>query len=131
MQKVYILGILGGTLLILSEIFPLHSEYSAFDLIWLQDIIYWFPLCGGILILGGALFGLIFIERQIPTVLLQFSGLTITLLFLIEYLHLNWKFLNNAQMGLYLLIIGISITFLEIIWALLVKVDSSQRTSVN
>ncbi len=117
--------------IIAAEILPWHSGFTGFELIWLQSFTYWFPLFGGVFVLVGVLMGFLKPKRQITTVLFQFAGLSLVLIFLVDYLQNNWQFLSNAQAGFYCLIIGISIVFLEIIGALLVKQDSSPQNSVN
>ncbi len=120
-RNVYICGIIGAFLIIIAEILPWHSGYSGFDLIWLQSFTYWFPLFGGFIVLIGTILGLLRPKRQTGPVLFQFSGLSLVLIFLVDYLQNNWQFLSNVQAGFYSLIVGISIVFLEIIGALMVK----------
>ncbi len=120
-RNVDICGIVGAFSIIIAEILPWHSGYTGFDLIWLQSFTYWFPLFGGIFVLVGAILGLLMPKRQIAPVLFQFSGLSLVLIFLVDYLQMNWQFLSNVQAGLYSLIIGISIVFLEIIAGLIAK----------
>ncbi len=124
-RNVYICGFIGAILIILAEILPWHSGYIGFELIWLQSFTYSFPLFGGIFVLVGAIIGLLAPKRQIAPVLFQFSGLSLVLLFLLDYLQINWEFLDNAQTGFYSLIVGIAIVFLEIIAALMVKLPPS------
>ncbi len=126
-RNVYICGIIGASLIVIADILPWHSGYSGFDLIWLQSFTYWFPLFGGILVLVGAILGLLFPKRPIAPVLFQFSGLSLVMIFLLDYLQMNWEFLDNAQVGFYSLIIGVSIVFLEIIGALMVKIPAGSE----
>ncbi len=117
--------------MIASDILPWHSGFSGFELGWLSGFEYWFPLFGGIVILVGTIIGYYMPKQQIPTVLTQFFGLSLVLIFLVDYLGNNWQFLSNAQAGFYSLVIGISIIFLDIISALLAKQNLGPTNMVN
>ncbi|OLS15039.1 MAG: hypothetical protein RBG13Loki_1357 [Promethearchaeota archaeon CR_4] len=69
----------------------------------------------------GAIIGLLYPKRQSAAVLLQFFGLSLELVFLVDYIVGNLQFVYNVQTGFYCLLIGISIIFLNIIRALLAK----------
>jgi len=114
-------------LIIVADLLPWHSNHSGFDLGLLIGFIYWFPLIGGLIILVGVILGFVIPRQQIATVLLQFFGLSLELMFLVDYLGINLQFLNNVQAGFYSLIIGICVVFLDIIGTLLSKRERVER----
>jgi hypothetical protein len=117
-EKVLLWGVLGSALIILSEFLDWSLGFSAYITAVYYDDSYFFPLIGGILALIGVMIGFFAPKKRIAGILIQFFGLSILLIFLFDYMANNWIFLPNAQLGVYLYVTGIFLTFIEVIWLL-------------
>jgi len=121
-----IIGLIGASLMILSEFLPWFSELSLFEiylistLIQLEDsFLHIFPLmCGIICLLAGLLF--IYYKKKekvytINSVIINFIGLGFFLIFLLDFIPSNFDFLPIAGLGFYLCIAGFLLIIIDVV----------------
>ncbi|MFW9988535.1 MAG: hypothetical protein ACFFC3_07755, partial [Candidatus Odinarchaeota archaeon] len=89
----YILGIIGSTIIILSEFFPWFSEYTLIEIyiittsVNIEDsFLFLFPLMSGIICLIASSLVIYKIELKIKSVIVFFLGLGFLIIFFIDYI---------------------------------------------
>jgi hypothetical protein len=117
-----LLGIIGSIFMILSQFLSWFSGISLFDRYLLMilsspetSFLYLFPLISGSITLVGSLLILFKGEYKVNSVIIIFIGLGFFLIFLVELIPQDFLYIGNAEIGLYLSIVGALLVLLDII----------------
>ncbi|MHA1985227.1 MAG: hypothetical protein ACW98D_01190 [Promethearchaeota archaeon] len=117
-----LLGLIGPTLLIISEFFPWFSGYNLIELFIITTLVeiensflFLFPLISGLICLIANMLVLFNTEYKIKTVILSLVGLGFQLIFFIDYIIQELEFLSNAGVGVYLGSFGFFLIIINIV----------------
>lgn len=120
--NIYILGVIGSVILIISEFFSWFTDYSLieryviYSSVAIEDsFLYLFPLMSGIICLIASSLVIYKIELKIKCVIIFFVGLGFMLIFFIDYITQEINFISNPGIGFYLGVIGFLLILFNII----------------
>ncbi|MFX1420018.1 MAG: hypothetical protein ACFE9N_13960 [Promethearchaeota archaeon] len=124
--NVYVLGLIGSIILILSEFFSWFSDYTLVELyvfystVAIEDsFLYLFPLLSGIICLIASILVIYKIELKVKSVIVFLVGLGFFLMFFIDYIIQQIATFPNPRIGFYLGIAGFLIILFNILNMLL------------
>ena len=120
--NIYILGVIGSVILIISEFFSWFTDYSLIEIyvisssVAIEDsFLYLFPLMSGIICLIASSLVIYKIELKIKSVIIFFVGLGFLIIFFIDYITQEISYISNANIGFYLGVIGFLLILFNII----------------
>ena len=120
--NIYILGVIGSVILIISEFFSWFADYSLIEMyviyssVAIEDsFLYLFPLMSGIICLIASSLVIYKIELKIKCVIIFFVGLGFMIIFFIDYITQEISYISNANIGFYLGVIGFLLILFNII----------------
>ena len=123
-----ILGLSGSILLILSEFLLWFSDYSLINLFIIAEeveidysFILLFPFVSGIICLIANTLIIYDFRLKIKSVLITIIGLGFLIIFIVDYLYLEFDFLLDAGIGFYLFLIGFLLIDINLANILLTK----------
>ena len=120
--NIYILGVIGSVILIISEFFSWFTDYSLIEIyviyssVAIEDsFLYLFPLMSGIICLIASSLVIYKIELKIKCVIIFFVGLGFMIIFFIDYITQEISYISNPGIGFYLGVIGFLLILFNII----------------
>ncbi|MFX1323394.1 MAG: hypothetical protein ACFE8N_00445 [Promethearchaeota archaeon] len=123
--NISLIGLIGSTLLIISEFFPWFSDENLIELFILITIVqiensflFLFPLISGSICLTASILVIYKFDFRIKSVILSFVGLGFQFIFFIDYLSQEILFLSEARPGFYIGVIGFLLIISNVIYLL-------------
>ncbi|MFX1502292.1 MAG: hypothetical protein ACFFDH_15125 [Promethearchaeota archaeon] len=133
--NIFLIGIIGSIILILSEFFSWFSDYSLIEIyvittsVAIEDsFLFLFPLLSGIICLIASTLVIYKIELKVKSVIIFFIGLGFLLMFFIEYITQEFEYISNAGIGFYFGLLGFLLIIINIINVL---ITIEKRTDGN
>ncbi|MFX1280004.1 MAG: hypothetical protein ACFFA3_11345 [Promethearchaeota archaeon] len=129
---IFLLGLSGPLLLILSEFFSWFSRYNLIELYVIftdleieNSFLYLFPIISGIICLIAHVLVIFKTEFRNQSIILSFVGLGFQIFFFIEHIAQEIEFISDAGIGLYFGIIGFLLIILNLVNVIITEKNTS------
>jgi len=117
-----LIGIVGSCLLIISQFSSWYSGLSLINMylimtsVAIEDsFLYLFPLISGCICFIGTFLVLYKLEYKLNSVIINFIGLGFFLIFIFEFVPMEFPYIGSAEIGFYFAVIGALLILLDIL----------------